>query len=86
MAKVGPEPTKILVSGDNTFDRAFESAQDRGVDNMWLRRFKRFREELQVSEFLADLKRMSPEQQDKCLFEVGKIRSSIERIGRERGQ
>ena len=42
VTKVGPEPTKILVSGDKTFDRAFESAQDRGVDNMWLRRFKRF--------------------------------------------
>jgi len=84
--KVGPEPTKILVSGDNTFDRAFDSAQDRGVDNMWLRRFKRFREELQVSAFMADLERMSPEQQDKCLYEVGKIKQAIERIGKRRGQ
>ena len=85
-AKVGPEPTKILVSGDRTFDRAFESAQDRGVDNMWLRRFKNFRSELQVPAFLADLKRMSPEQQDKCLYEVTKIQQSIERITRQRGR
>ena len=86
VAKVGPEPTKILTSGDRTFDRAFESAQDRGVDNMWLRRFKRFRGELQVTAFLADLDRMSPEQQDKCLYEVGKILQSIERINRQRGR
>ena len=85
MAKVGPEPTKILVSGDKTFDRAFESAQGRGVDNMWLRRFKRFRGELQVTAFLAELGRMSPEEQDKCLYEVGKIQQSIERITRQRG-
>ncbi len=86
VAKVGSEPTKILLSGDKTFDRAFESAQDRGVKNIWLRRFKRFRGELQVSEFMADLERMSPEQQDKCLYEVGKIQQSIERINRQRGR
>ena len=84
--KVGPEPTKIFVSGDNTFDRAFDSAQDRGVDNMWLRRFKRFREELQVSAFISDLERMSPEQQDKCLYEVNKIKQAIARIGKRPGQ
>ena len=86
VAKVGPEPIKILVSGDKTFDRAFESAQDRGVDNTWLRRFKRFRGELQVTAFLADLDRMSPEEQDKCLYEVMKIQQSIERITRHRGR
>ena len=80
VTKVGPEPTKILVSGDNTFDRAHESAQDRGVDNMWLRRFKRFRDELQVEAFFDDLDRMSAEQQRKCLFEIRKIKQSIERI------
>ena len=85
VAKVSPEPTKILLSGDNTFDRAFESARDRGVDNMWLHRFKRFRGELQVPAFLADLDRMSSEQQDKCLYEVTKIQQSIERITRQRG-
>ena len=86
VAKVGPEPTKILVSGDKTFDRAFESAQDRGVDNMWLRRFKRFRGELQVKDLLADLGQMSLEQKEKCLYEVGKIQQSIERIIRHRGR
>ena len=86
VSKVGSEPTKILVSGDNTFDRAFESAQDRGADNMWLRRFKRFRKELQVSAFIADLEQMSPEQREKCLFEVRKIGQTIERIAKRRGQ
>ena len=86
VAKVGPQPTKILLSGAKTFERAFESAQERGVDNMWLRRFRRFKGELQVPAFLADLDRMSPEQQDKCLYEVGKIQQGIERINRKRGR
>lgn len=86
MAKVGPEPTKILVSGDKTFERAFESAQALGVDNIWLRRFRRFRRELRVRAFLADLDRMSPEQQDKCLFEIRKIQQSLERINRQLGR
>ena len=86
VAQVGPAPTKILLSGEKTFERAYESAQDRGVDNMWLRRFKRFRGELQVSDFLDDLERMSPEQRDKCLYEVGKIQQSIDRITRQRGR
>ena len=86
VARVGYEPTKIFVSGDDTFDRAFESAQDRGIDNMWLGRFKRFRGELQVSVFLDDLNRMSPEQRKKCLFEVGKIKDAIERINSRLGR
>ena len=86
VSKVGPEPTRILVSGKKTFERAVESAQDRGVDNMWLRRLKRFRGELQVSEFIDDLDRMSPEQRDKCLYEVTKIQQSIERIARRSGR
>ena len=80
--RVGPEPTKIFMSGNKTFDRAFESAQDRGVDNMWLGRFKRFRAELEVNAFLGDLDRMSPEQQEKCLFDLYKIGRSIEHIRR----
>ena len=48
----------------------------------WLRRFKRFRDELQVPEFTDDPERMSPEQPDKCLYEVTKIQHTIERITR----
>ena len=76
----------ILLSGDKTFDRAFESAQARGVDNMWLRRFRRFKGELEVPTFLTDLDLMSLEQQDKCLYEVRKIQQSIESINRQRGR
>lgn len=85
VGKVGPEPTKILVSGDKTFKRAFESAQARGVDNMWLRRLKRFRGELQIPAFLDALKAMPPEQRDKCLYEVKKIQQATERITKQHG-
>ena len=48
----------------------------------WLRRFTRFRDELQVPEFMDDPERMSPEQPDKCLYEVMKIQQAIERVTR----
>ena len=83
--KVGPEPTRILVSGDKTFDRAFESARDRGVDNMWLSRFKRFREGLLDKDLIPDMKLMDSEQRKKCLFELRKIREAVERIERQSG-
>ena len=41
VARAGPQPIKILMSGKGTFERAFESARDRGVDNMWLNRFRK---------------------------------------------
>ncbi len=78
--KAGPQPLKILKSGDDSFDRAFESARARGVDNMWLNRFKRFRRELQDENLIPDMDQMSAEQRQKCLFELGKIQQSILRI------
>ena len=78
--KVGAEPTKIFLSGDATFDRAVESALDRGVDNKWLRRLKRFRGELDIDEFLSDLDRMPTEQKRKCLFDLKKIQQTIASI------
>lgn len=80
--KAGPQPLKILKSGDGTFDRAFESARARGVDNMWLNRFKRFRRELQDENLMLDMTQMNPDQRQKCLFELGKIQQAIARISK----
>lgn len=80
VSKVGPEPTKILMSGSNTFERAYESALDRGVDNVWLRRLKRFKGELQVSAFLLDLERMPEEQRRKCFYEIRKIEQAFNTV------
>ena len=83
--KAGPQPLKILMSGEETFDRAFESARDRGVDNMWLNRFKRFKEQLLDDNLIPDIKQMDSEQRKKCLFELSKIRQVFERIEKQSG-
>ena len=83
VAKAGPQPLKILKSGDDTFERASESARDRGVDNMWLNRFKRFRDGLLDKDLIPDMKHMDSEQRKKCLFELRKIREAVERIERQ---
>lgn len=85
VAKAGPQPVKILMSGEGTFERAFESARDRGVDNMWLNRFKRFREGLLDKDLVPDMKQMDSEQRKRCLFELRKIRDAVERIERLSG-
>ena len=81
-SKAGPRPIKILMSGEETFDKAFESARDRGVDNMWLNRFKRFKEQLQEEFLIQDMVEMDAAQRKKCLFELGKIRQATETIER----
>ena len=83
--KAGPQPVKILMSGEETFERAFESARDRGVDNMWLNRFKRFKEQLLDENLISDMRQMDSEQRKRCLFEVSKIRQAIERIEKQSG-
>ena len=83
--KAGPQPIKILKSGDNTFERAFESARGRGADNMWLNRFKRFKEGLLGKDLITDMKQMDSEQRKKCLYELRKIREAVERIERQNG-
>ena len=81
-SKAGTRPIKILMSGEGTFDRAFESARDRGVDNMWLNRFRRFKEQLQEESLIQDMVEMDDAQRKKCLFELGKIRQATETIER----
>ena len=83
--KAGPQPLKILMSGEETFERAFESAKDRGVDNMWLNRFKRFKEQLLDENLIPDMRQMDSEQRKKCLFELSKIRQAVERIEKQSG-
>ena len=81
-SKAGPQPIKILMSGEGTFDRAFESASARGVDNVWLNRLKRFKEHIQEDTLIHDMDQMDAEQRRKCLFELGKIRQAIVTIER----
>ena len=85
VAKAGPQPIKILMSGKGTFERAFESARDRGVDNMWLNRFKRFRKGLLDRDLIPDMKSMDAGRRKKCLFELRKIREAVQRIERHSG-
>ena len=83
--KAGPQPIKILMSGEGTFERAFESARDRGVDNMWLNRFKRFKDRLLDEDLVSDMKQMDSEQRNRCLFELRKIRQAVDRIEKQSG-
>lgn len=85
VTKAGPRPIKILMSGEGTFKRAFESARDRGVDNMWLNRFKRFRDLLLDQDLIPDMASMGSEQRKKCLFELRKIREAVERLEKRSG-
>ena len=81
--KAGPQPIKILMSGEGTFERAYESALDRGVDNMWLNRFKRFKELLLDEDLISDMQQMDPEQRKKCIFELNKIQQTVGRIKKQ---
>lgn len=78
--RAGPGSIKILMSGDDTLERAYTSAVDRGVDNPLLNKFKRFRREIGGDSVLEDLRVMREDQLKKCLFELGKIQQQVKSL------
>lgn len=74
--RAGPRSIKILMSGDDTLERAYTSAVDSGVDNPLFNKFKRFRQEIGESA-LEDLLLMREDQRKQCLFQLRKIQQQV---------
>ena len=83
--KAGPRSINILMSGEQTFERAYNSAIDRGVDNTLLNYFKRFKEKVADESTLADLEVMQDDQRKRCLYELRKIVQRADQIQKKLG-
>lgn len=77
IAKGGDRSLKLFLSDDDTFERAYLSAVDRGADNTLLAQFKRFRQTVVKSEVVKNLSAMQPEQRQKSLYELRKIQQRL---------
>ena len=75
--QAGHKSIGILMSGEQTLERAYTSAIDRGVDNAWLKVFKKFRADISTQSTLFELQVMKDDQLKKCLFELNKIEQQI---------
>lgn len=78
--KAGPKSIRILTSGEDTLNRAHASAVDRGTDNPWLSKFKRFRTEIVAESALTDLQVMPEGQLKTCIFELKKIDRRVKQL------
>lgn len=78
--KGGDRSIKILMSGEETLERALISAADRGVDNPWLNRLASFRRQLVAETTPAEFAEMKPDHRKKARFEVTKIERQLKRL------
>ncbi len=68
------------------FERAFESAQARGVGNSCYSKIKSFRTWLAEEDRHEDVDEMSPEVQKKCSFELVKVQKRCAQLKRRTGR
>lgn len=83
--KGGDKSIRIFTSGPGTIERALISAADRGVDNPWLSRLKRFRIQLSEDNTVAEFREMNPGHRQKAEFEFRKIEARLKRLRKEIG-
>ena len=81
--KGGDKSIKILMSGPDTLERALISASDRGADNLWLARMKKFRQALSEERTVGDFREMNDAQRKKVRYEVDKIERLLKKLRTE---
>jgi len=65
---------------DDYFERAYERASAKGVDNVWYKRLHKFRDFLLSEEARHDFSEMDEVHKKKCEFELKKIKAAIELV------
>jgi hypothetical protein len=82
IAAVGGKTLHAFVSEKGNFERCYERSILRGADNVWYKRLGKFREQLAEPDLKHVFLEMSEDQLKKCLFEMKKISSILERLGK----
>ena len=80
IAEVGGKTLSRFLEGDKSLEEAYEVAVSRGVDNTTYKHMMKFRKEISDPDTKQELKKMPKDQLDKCRYELGKIRSAVERL------
>jgi hypothetical protein len=80
IAKAGGSILNDFLSIPNSFQKSYERAEAKGVDNTWYKRFHKFREQIIDPEIKQDLLNMDETHRKKCLFELRKIESAVAKL------
>jgi len=75
--------SKVLatfVEKPDSFDRCYERAISRGVDNEWCKRLHKFRTQLTEPDMEEDLREMEAGPKKKCVFELHKIKQAVDHL------
>ena len=73
IAAVGGKVLKAFVSDEGNFESCYDRSIARGADNVWYKRFTKFREQLADPDLKDVFLDMNEDHRKKCLFEVKKI-------------
>ena len=79
IAKAGGKTLKKFLSTAKSLEDCFEKAEARGVSNVLLQRMHRFREVIVDPDVKADLLAMPENQQKKCIYEMKRIRTAVDK-------
>ncbi len=71
---------KKFVKGEIDLDTAFEKADDLGANSTLIQKFKKFKDTIADSEIVGRIENLTVEQQEKCTYELKKIRTNIDSI------
>jgi len=78
IANAGGSILNDFLEKEDSFDRAYERASAKGIDNVWYKRLHKFREFLLSEEVKHDFSDMDEAHKKKCEFELRKIRAAID--------
>ena len=73
VVKAGGRVLDQFMSGEADFERSYQRAVNRGVNNTWYNRFHKFRSQVADSETRDDILDMPAAHRKKCVFELKKI-------------
>jgi len=80
IANAGGSILNDFLEKEDSFDRSYERASAKGIDNVWYKRLHKFREFLLSEEAKHDFSEMDDVHKKKCDFELKKIKDAIELV------
>ena len=80
VADVRPKLLSKFVGGRLTLDDCFGALDDAGLLDEWYRRFHKFRNQLADSNVSEAIQKMTDEERGKCIFELKRIKRSVDAL------
>lgn len=79
VCKAGGKILKKFIEEKQTLSESFSTAVSKGVNNDWIKRIKKFREQILDPDCRKELRELSEQQKKTCIFELNKVKGGIDK-------